>query len=99
MEKLIPAAIKEGKSCPVFAKGVDINLYTVEEEDSSIAQQACAINMSYLVTRQTKETHPSWSVFNQSLSKKSTESAAITTSKTLYVHFFANRTRIHGYHS
>ena len=49
------------------------------KDESDIAQQARAIDISYLVTRQIKETRPSWSAFNQSLSKCSAESAAITT--------------------
>lgn len=35
--------------------------------------------MSYLVTRQAKEARPSWSVFNQEMSKKSTKTTATTT--------------------
>jgi hypothetical protein len=77
--KPIPANINEGKTYPVFAKCVEIEWYTVEKDESEIAQQARAIDKSYLVTRQNKETHPSWSAFNQSLSKRSAESAAITT--------------------
>lgn len=47
---------------------VEMEWYTVEEDESDIAQQARAIDMSYLFTRQSKETRPSLSVFNQSLS-------------------------------
>ncbi|CAB3980961.1 Hypothetical predicted protein [Paramuricea clavata] len=79
MEKLIPANNNEGKTCPVFAKCVKIEWYTVEKDESDIAQQARAIDMSYLVMPQNKETCPSWSAFNQSLSKRSAENAAITT--------------------
>ena len=79
MEKVIPANINEGKTCPVFAECVEIEWYTVEKDESDIAQQAHAIDMSYLATQQNKETCPSWSAFNQSLSKQSAESAAITT--------------------
>lgn len=79
MENLYQQIISEGKTYPVFAKCVEIEWYTVEKDESDIAQQARAIDKSYLVTRQNKETRPSWSAFNQSLSKRSAESAAITT--------------------
>ncbi len=77
MEKLIPAS--EGKTYPVFSECVDITWCVVKEDESDIVQQARAIDMSFIVKRRNKQIRPSWSVFNQSLSKKSTESTAITT--------------------
>ncbi len=55
MEKLIPASISEGKTYPVFSECVDIAWYTVKADESDIAQQARAIDMSFIVKRQNKQ--------------------------------------------
>ena len=75
MEKLIPANIVEGKSSPAFSEPIHMDWYTEKEKDD-VAQETCATDMAFVVLRQDKNIRPSWTTFNQSLSK---DSHAITT--------------------
>ena len=68
MEKLIPANIVEGKSSPAFSEPIHMDWYTEKEKDD-VAQEACATDMAFVVLRQDKNIRPSWTTFNQSLSK------------------------------
>ena len=63
MQQLDPVNIVEGKSVPLFADSVQMEWYTINEDDSEITIEARAKDMTLIIERQSKETCASWSSF------------------------------------
>ena len=69
MQELQETHFVEGKSAPQFAEPVKQEWYVVQEDETDVAKVTRAIDMSFIVQRQTKEIRESWSSFNHALSK------------------------------
>ena len=54
MQQLHAVDFEEGKSDPVFAEVVELEWYTVNENESDVAQEARAVDMTYIFQRHTK---------------------------------------------
>ena len=67
MQQLHAVDFEEGKSDPVFAEVVELEWYTVDENECDVAQETRAVDMTYIFQRHTKEVRTSWSSFNQCL--------------------------------
>ena len=77
MQQLDPVNIVKGKSVPLFADSVQMEWYTVNEDDSEVAIEARAKDMTLIIERQNKETRASWSSFNQRLTSANQEITTI----------------------
>ncbi len=73
MQQLDVANVVEGKSAPLFTDTVEMEWYTINEDDSNVAIQARAKDMTFIVQRQNKDIRASWSSFNQRLSNANQE--------------------------
>ena len=73
MQQLDVANVVEGKSAPLFTDTVEMEWYTINEDDSNVAIEARAKDMTFIVQRQNKDIRASWSSFNQRLSNANQE--------------------------
>ena len=75
LEELHPARITHGTCTPVFTAPVDKTSVFNPEADNENALQSKATHLAFFLHRQDKELKPSWTVFNNSLSEESEQTA------------------------